>query len=129
MSRSPNPCLVKADINAYLAKRGDPEMHRLEDLIHFNDELSAEEMPYFEQEIFHMAQEKGALTDQIYVDPLLARQALVLGQGIDAVMDQHRLDVRVTPTAEPPWAIDLVDGDHFLGTTRSTPGRPIGISY
>jgi amidase len=136
----------KADLNAYLAERGDPEMRTLEDLIRFNDDHAAEEMRYFGQEIFLMAQEKGPLTDQVYRDALARNQRLSRQEGIDAVLDQHRLDALVTPSAEPPWAIDLVDGDHYLGTGSSAPaamagypivsvpagytfGRPVGISF
>jgi amidase len=136
----------KADLNAYLAERGDPDMRSLEDLIRFNDEHAAEEMRYFGQEIFHLTQEKGPLTDQVYRDALAKNQRLSRKEGIDAVMDQHHLDALVTPTAEPPWAIDLVNGDHYLGTGSSGPaamagypivsvpagytfGRPVGISF
>src|SRR5918995_2089864 len=56
----------KADINAYLTERGDPRARSLEDLIRFNEEHAAEEMPYSGQEVFSMAQEKGALPDQTY---------------------------------------------------------------
>ena len=34
----------KADLNAYLAERGDPAMRTLEDLIRFNEEHAAEEI-------------------------------------------------------------------------------------
>ena len=61
-------------------------------------------------------------------------------------MEQYQLDALVTPTQGPPWAIDLVDGDHSLGPTSSTPAalagypivsvpagyafqRPVGISF
>jgi amidase len=45
--------------------------------------------------------------------------------GIDAVMAQHRLDALVVPTGNPPWMIDLVLGDHFLGGS-STPAAVAG---
>jgi amidase len=136
----------KSDLNAYLTERGDPEIRSLEDLIRFNEKHADEELRYFGQERFIGAQEKGALTDQVYLDALARNQRLSRQEGIDAVMDRHRLDALVTPTREPPWAIDLVDGDHVMGPTSSTPaalagypivsvpagyafGRPVGISF
>jgi amidase len=135
----------KADINAYLTERGDPQARSLEDLIRFNEEHAAEEMPYSGQEVFYMAQEKGPLTDQVYRDVLAKNQRLSREEGIDAVMDQHRLDALVAPTVSPPWMIDLINGDLFLGAsslpaamagypTVSVPagyayGLPVGISF
>jgi amidase len=135
----------KADINAYLTERGDPQARSLEDLIRFNEEHAAEEMPYSGQEVFYMAQEKGPLTDQTYRDTLAKNQRLSREEGIDAVMDQHRLDALVAPTSSPPWMIDLINGDLFLGASSlpagmagypivSVPagyayGLPVGISF
>ena len=54
----------KADLNAYLAALGPNVKSRtLADLIAFNEENREREMPYFGQEIFVQAQEKGPLTD------------------------------------------------------------------
>ena len=58
----------KADLNPYLAERGNPAVRALEDLIRFNEEHAAEEMPYVLQEIFLMAQERGPLTNRVYLD-------------------------------------------------------------
>ena len=41
-------------------------------------------------------------------------------------MEKYQLDALVTPTQGPPWAIDLVNGDHDLGTTSSTPAALAG---
>jgi amidase len=60
-------------------------------------------------------------------------------------MTAHRLDAIVAPTGSPAWTTDLINGDHFLGSS-STPaavagypsitvpagfahGLPIGISF
>ena len=107
----------KADLNAYLAERGDPAMRTLEDLIRFNEEHAAEEMPYFLQEIFLMAQERGPLTDQVYLDALEKNRRLSRQEGLDAVLDGNRLDALVAPTGSPPWSIDAVNGDLFLGAS------------
>jgi len=136
----------KHDLNAYLAERGDPAIRSLEDLIRFNQEHAAEELRYFGQEHFLRAQEKGPLTDPAYLDALARNHRLSREEGIDAVMEKYQLDALVTPTQAPPWAIDLVNGDHDLGPTSSTPAalagypivsvpagytfeRPVGISF
>jgi amidase len=36
-------------------------------------------------------------------------------EGIDAVMDQHRLDALVAPSNAPAWRIDHANGDHDVG--------------
>ncbi len=79
------------------------------------------------------------------VKALKTCRTLSRAKGLDAVMTAHRLDAIVAPTGSPPWTIDLVNGDHFLGAS-STPaavsgypsvtvpagyvfGLPVGISF
>ena len=136
----------KHDLDAYLAERNDPAMRSLEDLIRFNEEHAKEELRYFGQERFLQAQEKGPLTDSVYLDALAKNHRLSRQEGIDAVMEKFQLDALVTPTQGPPWAIDLVNGDHVPGSSSSTPAalagypivsvpagyafeRPVGISF
>jgi amidase len=52
----------KADLNKYLAKASECTGKNLEELIEFNKRNAEKEMPWFGQEIFEMAQEKGDLT-------------------------------------------------------------------
>jgi len=118
----------KADLNSYLAGLGSGvRVRSLEDLIRFNEENRAREMPYFQQEIFEEAQEKGDLTSREYVEALATCKRLSGPEGIDAVMDEHRLDAIFAPTGGPPWKIDLVNGDHFGGgssTAAAVSGYP-----
>ncbi|HEX6972337.1 MAG TPA: amidase family protein, partial [Limnochordia bacterium] len=128
----------KAGLNAYLAGLGSgAPMKTLADLIAYNDQNKAQEMPYFGQEIFVRAQEKGPLTDDAYIEALARCHRLARAEGINAVMDQHKLDAIVAPTGSPPWTTDLVNGDHFLGAS-STPAAvagypsisvPVGYSF
>ncbi len=107
---------LKADMKAYLKHRGsDTKMKSLKDLIEFNKEHAKEEMPYFKQELFLQAEEKGDLTDKEYLDALKNNHRLTRQEGIDALMDKFKLDALVSPTDSPAWMTDLVDGDHFLG--------------
>jgi amidase len=114
----------KTDLNAYLATAGAP-VKTLADLIAFNDAHRGEEMPFFGQDLFLKAQEKGALTDKAYVAALRRNQQLSRAEGIDAIMSRERLDAIVAPTGAPPWVIDHVNGDHFSGGS-STPAAVAG---
>lgn len=137
---------LKADLNAYLAALGPKAPVRtLADVIAFNEAHRAEEMPYFGQELFLKAQEKGALTDKAYRDALDKNRRLSRAEGIDAVMDNNRLDAIVAPTGSPAWVTDLVNGDHSAGGSSSpaavagypnitvpagfVSGLPVGISF
>jgi len=137
---------LKADLNAYLARLGpDAPVHTLKEIIEFNEKNRATEMPYFAQETFLKAEEKGPLTTKEYLDALEADIRLSRKEGIDAVMDKHNLDALVAPTDSPAWVTDLVDGDHFLGGSSTGAavagypsvtvpagfvfGLPVGISF
>jgi amidase len=118
----------KADLNAYLAGRGaTAQVHSLADVIAYNERDRAREMPFFGQEIMHMAQAKGPLTDKAYRDARAKCLRMAGREGIDAVMDAHRLDAVVAPTGSLPWPIDVLLGDHGLGgssTAAAVAGYP-----
>ena len=137
---------LKADLNAYLTSLGpQAPVRTLADVIAFNDAHAREEMPYFGQDLFVKAQEKGPLTDLAYVEALARNRRLAALEGIDAVMTQHKLDAIVAPTGGPAWMTDLVDGDHFGGGMSTPPavagyphvtvpagyvfGLPVGLSF
>ena len=137
---------LKADFNAYLARLGPrAPVHTLQEIIEFNEKHREQEMPYFGQELFLKSQLKGPLTSQEYLDALNKNHQLSRVEGIDAVMDKHKLDALVGPTGGPAWLTDLVAGDHFEGGSStaaavagypniSVPagyvyGLPVGISF
>jgi amidase len=100
----------KDTLEKYLAGRGS--RHKtLDDLIRFNNENAAREMPHFKQEIFESSAKKGPLTTKEYVDARALCLKLTREEGIDAVMDQHKLDAIVAPSNAPTWMIDWVNGD------------------
>jgi amidase len=120
----------KADLNAYLAALGaKAPVKSLADAIKFNQANRAREMPYFQQEIFEKAQEKGPLTDKAYLDALATCGRLARTQGIDAIMEQHQLDAIVAPTQGPPTLIDLVNGSYWSGGPASSTLFPAVAGY
>lgn len=111
----------KADLNAYLARLGPSAAVRsLKEIIDFNERYRDREMPYFGQELFLQAEAKGPLTDKTYLDALARNLRLSRAEGIDALMDKHKLDALVAPTGGPSWMTDLVNGDHYTGGDSST---------
>jgi amidase len=103
----------KHDINAYLA--GTPGSHPadLAGLIAFNQAHADVEMPFFQQEIFELAQAtSGDETDPTY----LQERAMATGaaQGaIDSAMASNHLDAIMAPTNGPAWVTNLQTGDDF----------------
>lgn len=119
----------KDGLNAYLAGLGEgAPVRSLEEVIYFNERERARVMPYFGQEIMHLAQEKGPLTTPAYRRALATCRRLSRTLGIDAVMARHRLDALIAPTGNPAWPIDLVNGDHFTGSV-TTPAAVAGYPH
>jgi len=137
---------LKADLNAYLAKLGpSAPVRTLKDIIEFNERNRQKEMPFFGQDLFVKAEGKGPLTEKAYLEALAKNHQLARTEGIDAIMDKHKLDALVAPTGGPAWLTDLINGDHVAGgssnaaavagypninvTAGSISGLPIGISF
>jgi len=136
----------RAGLNAYLGSLGPKVTVRtLADVIEFNERNRDREMPYFGQEILLRAQEKGPLTEKAYLDALARCRKVSRDDGIDAVMNQHRLDVLVAPTGGPAAKTDLIHGNRSVGGSSSAAavagypsitvpagdvfGMPLGISF
>ncbi|HEY7859990.1 MAG TPA: amidase [Gemmatimonadaceae bacterium] len=136
----------KAGLNEYLSALGSGDHpHTLKELIAYNVAHRDTEMPYFAQELFEQAQERGPLTDPRYLRALAKSRVNTRARGIDAVMDAHKLDALVAPTNGPAWLIDLVNGDADSGGSSSPAaeagypsitvpagyvfGLPVGISF
>ena len=119
----------KTDLNSYLAGLGrSAPVKTLQEIIEFNDRNRDREMPFFGQEIFLKAQEKGALTDRAYVEALEKNHRLSRAEGIDAVMNEHKLAAMVSPTTGPAHKTDLVYGDRDTGGC-TTPAAVAGYPH
>lgn len=136
---------LKSDLNRYLASRPDAKVRTLADVISFNEKNKDREMPYFGQDMFLKAQQKGPLTDKEYLAALAANHSLAREHGIDGVMNKFHLDALVAPTGGAAWTTDLVNGDHSAGGSSNAAavagypninvpagfifGLPVGISF
>ena len=101
----------KEDLNAYLSTSG-ARWRSLEEIIAFNAEHAEAVMPFFEQEIMELAQSKGPLTEETYLDAL-ARSRRIARDGIDNALKTHALDALLAPTNGPAWLTDHINSDHF----------------
>jgi amidase len=136
----------KAGLNAYFASLGDAApVKSLAELIAFNERNADRELKFFGQETLIEAQTKGPLTEARYLEALARCRKWSRQDGIDAVMDEHRLDALVAPTTGPAHAIELLAGDGGLGGSSSIAavagypsitlpagmifGLPVGLSF
>ena len=109
----------KADLNKYLDEHPGAPVKSMAEIIEFNKRNSDREMPWFGQEIFELAQSKGDLTTDEYLKALADSKLFTGKEGIDLVMNKHKLDALIAPTNGPAWTIDWVNGDHFGGGSSS----------
>jgi amidase len=135
---------LKADLDAYLQQRG-AKVRSLQEVIAFNEQHRATEMPYFGQDLFIKAQGKGPLSGSEYREALATCKRIARGEGIDAVMARERLDAIVAPTTAPAWLTDLLLGDNSIASSSSAAavagypsitvpagfvaGLPVGVSF
>jgi len=134
----------KNDLAAYFATRvGVPVAGgTLQTAIDFNNAHADVEMPFFNQDIFDLANSLNTTDPNAAQDPGLFGSnsagmasyniSLDLDQAAGVSMDQalsmFHLDAVVSATDNPAWATDLVFGDHFIfGTSglAAGPGYPI----
>src|SRR5215831_4991951 len=142
------------DVAAYFHTRaGVPVAGKtLADAIAFNNSHAKVEMPYFNQDIFDLADSlaPGPNDPQPAFGGMTYNQALDIDQnsgvnGIDAAISQFHLDAVVSATDNPAWATDLIYGDHFIFGTSGLAapagypivqvpagmvfGAPMGVSF
>ncbi len=137
---------LKADMAAYLAEfAADAPFRTLKDLIEFNERHREREMPFFAQEYFLRADAKGGLDSQKYLDALANNHYYARAQGLDQVLNTHRLDALVAPSGPPASLTDFIRGDpggssftspaavagypHITVPAGFVRGLPVGISF
>ncbi len=143
----------KIDIANYLKTRtGVPiASPTLQALIDFNNANATQEMPFFAQEIFDLANlfsSNPNATQPLglsYNDSLAIDQKIGATEGIDQLLKANNLDALIAGTDSPAWPTDLINSDHFTFGTSSpcaivgypiinvpagmTFGVPVGISF
>jgi amidase len=133
----------KFDVANYFATRvGVPVAGgTLQTAIDFNNNHADAEMPFFNQDIFDLAETMNPdpnfvdsrFTSAQFPNGMSYNDALAIDHnagvnGIDAAISQFGLDAVVSATDNPAWATDLIYGDHFIfGTSglAAPPGYPI----
>src|SRR5262245_21868501 len=138
----------KADLNAYLATMpSNVKPRTLADLIAFNDANKTQEMPFFGQELFIASQARGPLTEQAYLDARAKCVELTRAKGIDATIDNYKLDAMLGPSGGIASLVDLAGGGGGGGGPSSSQfpavagyphitvpagfhlGLPLGVSF
>lgn len=114
---------------AYLAEFAAAGPHRsLADLVAYNH-AHPQTLALFGQEWFEAAVARGPLDNRAY------RRALAHGRrharrlGIDAMLQQQRLDAIVAPTTGPAWLIDTINGDGGGGSSATMPAAVAGYPH
>lgn len=112
----------KHDLNQYFAGLNNQlKGMTLAQLIEFNEQHAAQEMPYFQQEIFKKSQSKGPLSDPQYSKALNDIRQATRQNGIDKLIQEHQLDAIISVTLAAAWSIDEINGDNYVGGFSSYP--------
>ncbi|TMI31616.1 amidase [Candidatus Bathyarchaeota archaeon] len=143
----------KIDIENYLKTRtGVPiTSPTLQALIDFNNAHADQEMPFFAQEIFDLANTFSSDPNATQTFGLSYNESLAIDrkigatEGIDKLLNDNNLDALIAGTDNPAWPTDLINSDHFVFGTSSpaaivgypiinvpagmTFGVPVGISF
>jgi amidase len=135
----------RPEIDAYLATTPPAVTTRtLADLIAFNRDHAASELPYFGQDLFIRAEQtSNQAPAALAAEREKNRKAAA--NGLDDLLSKRGLDALIAPTFSPAWMTDLVLGDHVLGEATMLPavagyphltvpmgqvsGLPVGLSF
>ncbi|RYZ74080.1 MAG: amidase [Lysobacteraceae bacterium] len=134
----------KAGLERYLQQHDAP-LRTLSQLIGYNQQYAAAEMPFFGQELFEQANAKGGLGEMEYITARSRARRLAGPEGIDVALKSQRLDALVAPATGPAWITDPRAGDDFPGAgyeaaavagypsltvpMGSSKGLPLGIVF
>jgi len=106
---------LKNDLNRYFEQStSDSKSWTLQKLIEFNRLNREQEMPFFQQEIFEKAQQKGSLDTKEYQEAL-NNVTKETQQSILHMLNDNQLDAIIAITRGPAWSIDRVNGDNTVG--------------
>jgi amidase len=103
------------------------------------------ELSVFGQDILEVAEKKGDLDSKEYKESLEKMLKATREEGIDKLMNEHKLDALMSPTGAPAWKTDHILGDHYVGGSSSlaaiagypavslpagfVQGLPVGVTF
>ncbi len=135
----------RGGIADYLATRDGDTPRTLEELVEFNREHAATELPHFGQSLFEKALAGPGDGSPEHHDARARGVAATRVDGIDRVLREHDLDALVTPSYAPASPIDLVNPESFPGActgptavagyplvtvpTELAAGLPVAVSF
>ncbi|WP_368562446.1 amidase [Pseudoxanthomonas sp. UTMC 1351] len=104
----------KFGVERYLTERNAP-LKSLTQLIGYNRQHRASEMPYFGQDLLEAAETKGGLGEAAYITARSRARRVAGLEGIDVALKAQQLDALIAPTTGPAWLTDYNAGDNFPG--------------
>jgi amidase len=138
---------IKSAMESYLARRGDPNVRSLFDVMMFNLQHRERELRIFGHEWFEKAQVTLGMQSSGYLEARATCLAIARDKLLDGAMQKHRLDALVVGTGGLPPLIDPIAGDAWpAGPPSSTlpavagyphitvpagwyHGLPVGLSF
>jgi amidase len=119
---------LREEMGKYLASlpvfAGEKTPRSLADLIAFNKTEADEEMRWFGQELFELAE---TTTDRAAYETARANALRIAGpETLDKLLAENNVQFLVAPTRGPTWVSDLVNGDNFNGSVGF--GSPSAIA-
>ncbi len=136
----------KDGLERYLAELGrQTPMKSIADIIAFNRAHRDRELFYFDQERLEEAQTRGPLTEPDYLEAVALCRRLARTEGIEAALDDHKLDALVMFTRGIAGLTDPYAGEPDTGDSSSLAavagcpsitlpaawlhGLPLGVSF
>ncbi|MCZ8074695.1 MAG: amidase [Paucibacter sp.] len=121
---------LKAGLAEYLAAyQPDAPAKDLAGLIEWNKAHAKTVMPFFDQELFDMAQATQGLDAEVYRQAVETNQRYARKEGLDALFAEHQLDAVVAPSGNLAWLTDPLLGDHFTGGGFTSPFAVAGYPH
>ena len=116
---------LREEMGKYLASLpGDNMPRTLADLIAFNKVHAAEEMRWFDQDLFEQAEQA---TDRAAYETARSNAVRIAGaETLDKLMADNKVALLVAPTRGPAWVSDLITGDNYDGSIGF--GSPAAIA-
>ncbi len=121
---------LKTYLNDYLQTHEKIPFNNIAELIDFNSSHAETIMPFFGQEMLELAQTKGDLNEEAYLQAKAECLRISRHDGIDKAMYENQLDAIIAPTmSSPAGVIDQILGDKVLGAFCSPLPAMLGYPH